>query len=207
MSRQLVSRADTLFNGRATFAGYQGDKPGQQTKEEQMAENEAVKLAEKTAADAVAKLAEADAKVKALEAAQRDGRIAAFCEQHKEYIIPALKPAFEAVAKSGSGMVKLAEKELSFMDAFLAFAEEFIKAKKVVTGETAPEGQSVTDAAAEVKLAEAQYKDTQSAKSGCEVKDAALLVEARAYTEGHKVPFRAALLAVAKLHNIEEGGK
>ena len=185
----------------------QDEKPGQQTKEEQMAENEAVKLAEKTAADAVAKLAEADAKVKALEAAQRDGRIAAFCETHKEYIIPALRPAFEAVAKAEGGMVKLAEKELSFMDAFLAFAEEFIKAKKVVTGETAPEGQSVTDAAAEVKLAEAQYKDTQSAKSGCDVKDAALLVEARAYAEGHKVPFRAALLAVAKLHNIEEGGK
>ena len=185
----------------------QDEKPGQPTKEEQMAENEAVKLAEKTAADAVAKLAEADAKVKALEAAQRDGRIAAFCETHKEYIIPALKPAFEAVAKADGGMVKLAEKELSFMDAFLAFAEEFIKAKKIVTGEIAPEGQSVTDAAAEVKLAEAQYKDTQSAKSGCEVKDANLLVEARAYAEGHKVPFRAALLAVAKLHNIEEGGK
>ena len=42
---------------------------------------------------------------------------------------------------------------------------------------------AVTDAAAEVKLAEAQYKDTQSAKSGCDVKDAALLVEARAYAD------------------------
>lgn len=28
MSRQLISRADQVFNGRATFAGYQGDKPG-----------------------------------------------------------------------------------------------------------------------------------------------------------------------------------
>ena len=177
----------------------QGDKPGQQTKEEQMAENEAVKLAEKTAADAVAKLAETDAKVKALEAAQRDGRIAAFCETHKEYIIPALKPAFEAVAKAEGGMVKLAEKELSFMDAFLAFAEEFIKAKKVVTGETAPEGQSATDAAAEVKLAEAHYAETQSAKSGCDVQAADLLVEARKYAEEHKTSFKAALLACAKL--------
>lgn len=30
MSRQLVSRADDLFNGRATFSPYQQDKPGQQ---------------------------------------------------------------------------------------------------------------------------------------------------------------------------------
>lgn len=30
MSRQLVSRADQLFNGRATFSPYQADKPGQQ---------------------------------------------------------------------------------------------------------------------------------------------------------------------------------
>ena len=185
----------------------QGDEPGQQTKEEHMAENEAVKLAEKAATDAKAEAAAEKASRIKLEEQVRDGRIAAFCESHKEYITPALRPAFEAVAKAGAGMVKLAEKDITFMDAFMAFAEEFIKAKKVVTGETAPEGQSVTDAAAEVKLAESEYKDTQSAKSGCEVKDAALLVEARAYAEGHKVPFRAALLAVAKLHNIEEGGK
>lgn len=30
MSRQLVSRADQLFNGRATFGPYQADKPGQE---------------------------------------------------------------------------------------------------------------------------------------------------------------------------------
>lgn len=30
MSRQLISRADTVYNGRAVFAAYQGDKPGQE---------------------------------------------------------------------------------------------------------------------------------------------------------------------------------
>lgn len=30
MSRQLISRADSVFNGRATFPPYQADKPGQQ---------------------------------------------------------------------------------------------------------------------------------------------------------------------------------
>src|SRR5882762_8897840 len=30
MSRQLVSRADQLFNGRATFGPYQAGKPGQE---------------------------------------------------------------------------------------------------------------------------------------------------------------------------------
>ncbi len=180
-------------------------KPGQKTQEEQMAENDAVKLAEQKTADATAKLAEAVKKNAELEAKQRDGRIAAFCEKYKEYITPALRPAFEAVARIEAGVVKLAEKEQPYLEAFLAFAEEFISAKKVTLGEVAPTGNGET-IEAEVNLAESRFSEIQGIKNGeMSVTGAELSVRAKEYSEKTGKSFREALIHIARLDSVAGG--
>ena len=174
--------------------------------EDKMDNTDAVKLAEDKAAEAI-KLAKSEkAKRIALENERTDERIAAFAEKHKTVITPALKPAFEALAKTQAGTVKLAEKEVSFLDAFLSFAEQFVAAKPVITEELAPETkpEDVTD---KVKLAEQNLKDTQSARSGNVITGADLAVEARAYSEKTGKSYRDALIAVSASHKSNEGGK
>ena len=62
----------------------------------------------------------------ALENQRHDERISAFAEKHKEFITPAILPAFQAVAKVEASAVKLAEKEMPFIEALLSFAEQLI---------------------------------------------------------------------------------
>ena len=166
-----------------------------------------VKLAEQKAADAATALAAEKAKNKELTDKARNEKIAAFAEKHKAFgLTAALKPAFEAIATTEvSAPVKLAEgKELPFLDAVLEFAEGLIAAKKVITGEVADtpaEGAEGKDAS--VKLAEAPYKG-YAEQMHVGISGADLACKARSYAEEKKVPYRAALLAVAALNQEEK---
>ncbi len=131
---------------------------------------------------------------------RRDEKIAAFAEKHKVYgLTAALKPAFEAIAKTEiTSPVKLAEgKELPFLDAFFEFAEGLIGAKKVELGEAAPAaGEGDPNKTNEVKLAEAPFEE-YSKQMKVEISNGDLAVKARKYAEENKTTYREALLAVA----------
>lgn len=165
---------------------------------------EAVKLAEKTAADATATLLAERAERKKLEDKMRDDKIAAFAEKHKLYLTPAMRPSFEAVAKAGvEAPIKLSEgKEAQYLDAFLAFAEGLISAKKIQLGEVARSGGDGEAVGADVKLAEAPYK-SYAEQNHVGISGAELALEARKYAEEKKVPYGKALVAVAALKKAE----
>lgn len=168
--------------------------------EAQTMENEAVKLAEQKVKDVEAALAASEAKIKALNDSARDSKIAAFAEKHKTVLIPALRPAFDALAKVELGAaVKLAEgKESPYLDAFLAFAESLIGAKKVQIGETAPGTGAPAAIGDAAKLAEVPFK-AYATERHVDIAGADRAVKAREYAEKNKVPYKTALIAVATM--------
>lgn len=175
------------------------------TKEEEMANDEAVKLAEKKAADATAEAEKTAAKLAELEAKNAEKEIAAFVEKHKTVITPALAPKLKAlVSIKFAEPVRFDEKDApaSFREKLLAFAEELIGAKMVKLGEIAP-GDPKPEEVTEVKLAESTYEiHKKESRDPIDLVHGALTVRAEKYAEEHKVSFSKALVAVAKMDKI-----
>lgn len=188
-------------------------EPDGSAKEAEM-DKEAIKLAEKKAADAV-QLAEkngndataARAELATLRKESRDRIVAEFCEKNKTVLIPALQPKFKALVEASvaTGQVKFAEgDEKPFLDGLLTFMSELMASKSVALGELAPSGNEGEMDAAEVALAEEPFQVHVSEASRSEVKPvlvhADLSVAAEEYAEAHPgMTYGAALKHVAKL--------
>jgi hypothetical protein len=166
---------------------------GKNQKEVKMTEQEIADLkaradkAEKEKAEALKFGEEEKSKRVALELKGKEARIASFCEAHKETLTPALQPKFKALALAQSSAVKFDDKEVEPLEAFLIFAEDLLKAKKVDLSETKDGDKDDTDAAK--KLGD-QYKGNGKD----EIRNADLAAQAEKYAEEHTVPYRDALL-------------
>lgn len=172
--------------------------------ETNMAETEAVKLAEQKRVDAESALLAEKKKTAELLAKITDDKISAFAEKHKSLLKqPPILAAFKALAKSEvSAPIKLAEgKEQPFLEAFMAFAESLISSKPVLFGELAPVvkegGVEKTHA---VKMAEEQFRGYAETHGSPSIRHAGVAVSARqkfSESEGKKVSFKTVLLAEA----------
>ena len=176
----------------------------EQNPEDQMSK-EALDAATKLAEDTKALLLAEQAKSKALSVKIAGDRLAAFAEKHKAtFKQPHLLAALKALTGiEVSSPVKLAEagKEQPYFDAVLEFAEQIMKAKPVLFGETIPEpkeGDNVEAKSQAVKLAEADFTVYAESHGNPTIERASLAVAARAsFAENPKKPYREHLLAEA----------
>lgn len=174
---------------------------GKKHKEVTMTEEEIKQLqadkaeSDKKAAEALKFGEEEKAKRIALELKAKEGRIAAFCETHKAVLIPALQPKFKTLALAQSAAVKLDDKEVEPLEAFLSLTEEILKAKAVPTGEL-PEGDKTGDAKGEAAKLEETFKNSGKGKD--DVRNGDLAIKAEKYAEEHKCSYREALLELSK---------
>lgn len=178
-----------------------GDKASEKTQQEVKMTEQEIAALKASVAESEKKLAEAlkfgeDEKAArlALESKNIEARIVAFMEAHKETLIPALQPSFKALALSQSAVIKLDDKEVAALDAFLTFTEEVLKAK-VVTLKEIPEAKDGAPAEADVKKLEEKFQ--KSSKNAGTVLNADLAIRAEKYAEENKCSFRDALLKLS----------